>query len=790
MSQNHSSDNDLKRESGERNSGCVPSVQGASDSIDFLTALEAGLDVLEERLGEVLETDAPSDHKVRPVLYDPARSAATADECLIGVGRCADLRPDTPAPIEQRGICLNDKGIQVDCSAQRQAWIGVTALAMAPGQDLLAQWQRAVGNDAAPTRFFRRFTLVVEDASPDSCLGLVALLATLNGLPSDFLPPAWIRYVSDWERGASRVTDPYFAWGPLLAALAHGICDIDVFSTGREHPIRNAPQGIDQGIGEAWLACLRFTVTLLRAGSPPDPIEAPANCPQAARARAFLHYEQQVYRQTLEQAQLLQLLLPMSGPDGRYKVIDACLLEETVLTGATKIFLRNDRAHTWIGDGFGLMAVHRPALAGSGDDIVISVDPDLGVHLGDLWRTLEGLEDVAWQGERPSNDSRELASYPDRRRPETGKPSPDQPWWDERGSYGLLAAPRRLADGRLGSRLDWRNDVLVALWTCYRPDRLVDVICGDGELIPLTDCRPEPIGNTGKMFLLLRWPTGDRLPAGTGLRHREPILLTPTLQRCLAVLLRPDTADAAGGSALADLPPVDGFDFLQVSGGYVLTDRRGVVLLDDWQSTPLCESVVMAETRQAAERLTLLEDTGSGARRMLSQLHDWISQGRWRRLGRMRTLDRLSEIKIRIREGLTATASVSDDPRIAAFRHALERRWGVATELETIEHTLDEMEQTLRSYAELKSGRLINFLTVFGFPLALFAGFFSFVFDDMPRDWPGLIAWLQAGAGGGGPNWIALAAFAGLSMMGMVVITAAWWIVRWVSGWRGGDRDH
>ena len=39
-------------------------------------------------------------------------------------------------------------------------------------------------------------------------------------------------------------------------------------------------------------------------------------------------------------------------------------------------------------------------------------------------------------------------------------------------------------------------------------------------------------------------------------------------------------------------------------------------------------------------------------------------------------------------------------PRLAALRASLERRWGIGDRLEQLEHTLDELEQALRAYAE------------------------------------------------------------------------------------------
>jgi hypothetical protein len=747
---------------------------------DYLRALDTGLAVMERRLQGRFPNGRADRSVGAPVVYDPWAQVAAERQSLIGVGRHWGMEGDAPTALEHSGICLNDKGLQPSGETVSQSALGVTALALAADPERLEQWRSAVGDDALPERFFRRFTLVVEDASPDSCLGLIALLARINGVPPDALPGAWVRYAAQWEGGASRTTDPFRAWGPLLAALAHGYWDADLLRTDPARPKADGSPDSGLAIGQAWLACLRLTLALLQTSSPPDPIGELTICREAGRAQAFLHYEQQVCLQALEQAQRLQLLLPMEGPGRRFKVVDACVMEETALTGAKKVFLRNDREHAWLGDGFGLMALHRPAFAGSGDDMTVSVDPATGVHLRELWQALERAEDAAWTGERPNADPRQIVSYPGGLRPDTGDPSPDQPWWDGRGSYTLVAAPRRLRDGRLGTRLDWRENVLEILWECYRPDRMIEAIGDDGRLRSLATCRPEPLAGSDRRWLLLRCPTADRLPAGGPIGNSEPVLLTPTLQRCLAatVAVNPDSGGRL--APLARLPDADSFDFLEVEGGYALIHAAGLVVLDDWRSTELYEGAILAETRKVVERIKLLEETGAEANRLLAQLQDWISRGHWRRLGRMSTLDRLSEIRIRIREGLTTTASVTDDARIAAVRQSLERRWGIAAESQTIEHTLDEMEQILRSYAEVKSGRLINFLAVFGFSLALFAGFFSFVFDDMPRDWTGLLEWLNGDAAGTGPHWIALLAYAALSAAGMLLFLLGWRLARWL----------
>ncbi|MBO8087292.1 MAG: IS3 family transposase [Marichromatium sp.] len=729
------------------------------DWTDFLSSLDTGLSVLERRLQDLRGGEAEASRLIPPVCFKTRQGSAGGDRCYIGCGE--------PAAAEDTGLYLNNKLYDRDA---------VTRLVLDPDRERQDRWRSLLGADAPPERFFGRFTLVVEDASPDSCLGLILFLARQNGVAADDLPGDWIRYTLQWERGASRVSDPLRAWGPLLSALAHGHWSVESLQAAA---LEGRPQSVPEALapGQAWLSCLRFTLALLLAGQSPEAIDELPNCEESERAYAFLRYEWQVYLQALEHAERLQLLLPMQGDGRRYKVVDACLLDEMALCGAKKIFLRNDRTHTYLGDGFGLMALYRPAETGTGNDMTISVDPIAGVHLRDLWERLEYLEDERWEGQRPNDAPRALKSYPGGRRPD-GAPSPNQPWWDDHGRHTLIGAPRRLADGRLGSCLEWSPHVLEALWDCYEPTRSQRFIDGSGQLKALADCVAEPVADTGKRQLSLKWPRSGQAGAEAGLPPQgyEPALITPTFQRCLAACLQPGGREAR---RLANLPCIDSFDFLQVPGGYVLIHAEGVLVLDDWRSMPLCEEAVDAEITKVAERLHLLRETGKRAQGLFEQISRHLVKRRWRKLGSMTTLDRLAEIKLRMRAELNRTAPVTDDAHITAFRQALECRWAIASKIETIDRTIDDLEQSLRSYTELRAGRLINFLTFIGFPLALFASFFPFIFEGMPRDWTALLSWIGVEDQAPdtkivSPHWVALWFYLGVSIASMLVIGAGW----------------
>ena len=205
-------------------------------------------------------------------------------------------------------------------------------------------------------------------------------------------------------------------------------------------------------------------------------------------------------------------------------LIDAYLAEENTLSGNRKVFLRSDTDHTWLKNGFTLMAIHRPAAAGTGSGTVISVDPASGITLEELWWELEAMEEEAWRGRRPSDDPRQgIIGYPEG--------GPNEPWYDggrsDRSRYTLLAEPKRLPDGSLGSRLGW-DDVRQAVWRMYNPGRKLLVQEPDGgDLVSLENCRPYR-DDGDKRLTVAHWSQSPR--------NEIALSLSPTLIRYFAAL--------------------------------------------------------------------------------------------------------------------------------------------------------------------------------------------------------------------------------------------------------------
>ena len=152
---------------------------------------------------------------------------------------------------------------------------------------------------------------------------------------------------------------------------------------------------------------------------------------------------------------------------------------------------------------------------------------------------------------------------------------------------------------------------------------------------------------------------------------------------------------------------------------------------------------------------------GAGPPSRLARLHRHIRRGRLSGLTSSPTLNQLSTLKLQLRRGLNATAADGDDQSLCA----------------------------LRAQAELRAYRLIYLLTVFGFPLVLFATFFSDAVGRAPRDWVALPNWLL-GNGDGDIHWQAVAVYAGLSITGMVLIGIGWALLRGLERLLGGGKTR
>ncbi|MEH6874546.1 MAG: hypothetical protein V7849_09140 [Candidatus Competibacter sp.] len=505
------------------------------------------------------------DWRVQP---DPLRRRAESDQILIGVGFWG-----APAqPVEHAGVCLNNKGLAGRFGGAADPDT-VTELVLNPPPKLATHWRAVWGEEATLDRRLDELTLVVEDAAPDSVLAFLFWLAFVNGVAAGELRrpevARWVEAVRRWELMGMVADKPHASWTALLSALSHGYFAPETPTESRSYDF-----------AAAWREALHFTTTLLLRGIAPDAVPELWELDAYRRAAALLRNEEQDYLRSLPRSTCLQLLVPVAGPEPRKDLlVDAYLTVETWPNGARKLFARLDRTHGYTGQGFTVMGVYRPdpRIAGTGDDMVVSVDPLTGIDLHDLWLELERLENQRWAGQRPTESPRTIVSYPDG----TGY---TQPWWDDQGRYTLLGTLRRLPDGRLGSRLTW-PDVVEALWRVYGPARhlrVEDALHG-GPPVPLEACRRRAHRYDGgryaitKHFLGMRWLKDTTQSGG--------LFDLPSVQRYLAALIA--RQDATGPITVEDLPQPSEFTVVPLHGGFAIVHDLGALAFDDWRTEHL-----------------------------------------------------------------------------------------------------------------------------------------------------------------------------------------------------------
>lgn len=647
-----------------------------------------------ETLADALEARA-TDGRELAVRFDPARATPTSrGEVYVGIGAWLDRG----APVAHEGACLNNKSAGARFGWRRDP-ITVASFVRDAPDALVAQWRDQFSGD--PETAFERAVLVVEDASPDSVLCVIFWLARLAGVAPDALPQRWITALTAWERDgvAPSVTE---SWTALMSALAHSHFGED-------------------GIAAAWSDALRFTAALLRGGVDPDavtPEASPAILAEAAygRAIAFAMNERQDYLQSLARAVRLELLVPMAGAHGRSLLVDAYFaVESNAPSGVKKIYIRTDTQNTSLGNGHSLMGLYRPGLAGTGNDMTISVDPRSGIALRDLWARLEAAENERWGGARPAGSPRRIASYP----PGEGY---DQPWWDDHGRYTLLGAPKAI-DGAPGSRLSW-SDVLEAVWRSYNQLRDVSVFDlgddgGHGVPKPIEACLPRRVAHGAgpteavKHLIAAKW---DR-----SMGHSQTLQFTATVKRHLAALVMQAGLGRSGPVPLAGLAEPEDFDYLEIAGGAAIVAREGVFLLDDWRDKDLAIQALSADFASAVALLSACKafDAEVEALYAVSDAQGGLFSSN--------TGDVLRRITL-LRGRIAATFQKADlteaAPERRALRGAIEQRWGLDGKEAALTGRLKDLQEILETKATLDTqgmATLIGIVAIPNFVVALMA---------------------------------------------------------------------
>lgn len=271
-------------------------------------------------------------------------------------------------------------------------------------------------------------TLFIEDLSVDTVLSIWLFMYTRNqnNFPENI--NVWIDYASRWEKGDTATTGEAFeSYGCLQNALAISLDTMDTVTK------------LDKS--------LSFLDYLIKSNINPSHI--PHNLQLSSYIDAYnaLQKEYAYYDTIVSQSEVSVLNIQKLDAQ-EIEEVSAIFIETALVSSIHKVFLRNDRVHSPTKDGFALMAVFNSSAIGTGNDIVISVDPQKNIQLHELWFALEMEEDKLWKGMRPNDNPRPLSSYPN-------SDGPNEPWWDDIGNYTLLAAPKKVGT-EYGRRVSWK----------------------------------------------------------------------------------------------------------------------------------------------------------------------------------------------------------------------------------------------------------------------------------------------------------------------------------------------
>jgi hypothetical protein len=642
------------------------------------------------------------------IVFEPSRAEpAGPDEVLVGLGHWI-LGDETQA---HRGICLNRKGA-VQRFGLKSMPATVTHFALMPPDEVLDAWLATTGGPLAPEVLFERFGFIVEDASPDSTLAVIAWAMRMAGLPAAAFPNRWLAAVMEWERDGS-APDALTSWAPLLSALTHSFFD----STGK-----------GRGIVEAWSDGLSMTAMLLEAGADPDAVSISAVPGLGAerafvRARAFVNGEHQDYLQSLIRATRLELLVPMASAPDRSLLVDAYFaVEPAHPSGVKKVFIRSDAQNSFFGNGFSVMGLYRPGTEGTGYDMTLSCDPRRGIDLKDLWVALERLENERWGGQRPADRPRILESYA-KLGTETRA---NEPWWDDAGRWTILGAPKRLQTGELGSRLSW-NDVLETIWSCYQPLRQINVfdLMGPqtGAIRNIAECTTvqvranSPGGKVAAQKVLggAKWDRSHKAS--------QAIQFTPTVLRMFAAFVERGREGRTGSVALSDLCDPRDFTHLEFSGGSAVVTRSGAFLFDDWRTADLDSLTLVADFRVAVELLAATQEIEADVDALYARA------GGGQSFFRAAAGDMLKEITA-LRARIASVFQKADVTQASLdrrrFREALETWWGLSSKEAQLTGRLKDLQEILETAATLKTqglAQMIGFVAIPSFVVGLLSMF-------------------------------------------------------------------
>ncbi len=644
------------------------------------------------------------------VLFENVHKVAATtsiDERFVFVG-CDPMHEVTAQSPAKIPLLLTNKASMARFG-RSEDYVSVSALVADNPANFLGQWSLwPAENPVDPAELFRQIRIVAEDAGPDSIFSVLLLLGRAAGVDPEEFPHVWLDAVNRWERDGNS-DDPARSWCALESALVH-----------QSFPMKTGLT--EDAMREAWSNGLRFATDALSAGGP-ETLPRDAISHEHARAAAALEQERQLYEEWLRRAQVVQLLLPLKDSIDRRLLVDALLIEEDQIAGAAKVFYRNDKVNSPLGQGFGLAANYRLNSTESKFDITISVDPRRGIGLKDLHKAIETAEDQKWSESgqsRPQTRPRYMDNVPN---------IYDEPWYMNR-EHTLIGSPRRLQSGDSGSLLTW-EEIREKLWSVYCP--LHGVLVSQEKNLPvpvsILSARSKELkeGSTEKQLFTASWLKADKVGAIRSLPN------APTVWQIMAAMTKKPqeskhgklqaTAHYSGGTLvqpppLSDLPQVGSYKHIKLIGGFAVISESGAFIIDDWTA----QRVGLPEMESAFAAASTLHDRLAELRTDLDFLTSHVQEALAMRFT-VRQVKLLLGAAARLStEASAVRASSAIPPSTAnsrAFRQSLNDAWGLEAKLDSYEKAISSLQGALRNVLEAGTAVLTRFITAFGFGAAI-----------------------------------------------------------------------
>lgn len=522
--------------------------------------------------------------------------------------------------------------------------------------------------------------VILEDFSLDSCLSwllYISLLHSDNGeFPSELVE--WVNYIDNWEQGY------YLEGGNFVhsAACMHTVYAHALLSTAKTESQDYDPQRLKQGFTH----CLKLLADFIYQTRFPSGGIQPIVSVEYQAAEAALRYEHQLYQLVIQRAATCQLLVEQTSSQ-RKMLIDALFLNEQNPNGLFKIFARHDNQHSWSKKGFTLLGIYRPQEQGSGNDIVISVDPSSGVSLKNIWKALEQAENIRWDHQRPTDNPRRIQSYLEGERLQPG--APNQPWWDDAGNYTLLGAPKRLESGEFGSKLDWWQDILPLIWqqgfVRYLTSNLEQVVT------------PSPPSHDKKKVCAWRWLHADPQIKQTDITSY--LIDTPTFQAWLA-----GHSQSTLPATPYDLLPSEQYQAYWQSDVLIVSHQQGVTLFGRSAHSSTLERLVSVAQRVAAvsddydDFLQQIRKIFKKWPMRLKQHASVIEDKQWE--------EEIFALRINALNVLNSTETLFTNASENRLSDTLQQQWGLHAQRDTLFAQLDRLEQLMQdAIARQKSHR-------------------------------------------------------------------------------------